>query len=300
MVSSSGQAGVVRSASRTALVLAVGLGLLLGSQGVAVASPGGPGAAAPLPTIGQYSSASSLPVAGDQASRNAAKQAQAAQYYAARLAAQAHAGAITPAVTSATLSVGYQQQVNEDFCGAATVAMIMGFLGTGWSGSASTQQTAAGHLLATDEDGNSGTAWYGTDNVPSYPYSSWYPVQDAMDYRIYTIKGHTWYDVVALPGSPSSSQASQYEQNLVFDVDQHYPVAANQDSIPGYQIGYQPSGYWQHWWAGRGYAGTGATTYFNDPASWSDYRMSSAASWGGDAEHHHTVVEALGARGYIW
>lgn len=281
-------------------MVSAGLALCVAAPGVAFATPNGPGAAPPLPTIGQYSADPSRPLSTSDQRQAAAKTAQAATHYQARMAQVARANAVSPNVTSANLAVGYQQQINEDFCGAATTAMITSYLGIGWSGSASQQQTAAGHLLATDEDGNSGTAWYGTDNVPNYPDSSWYPVQDALNYLLYTKKGHYWYQPEPLPGSPTSSQASSYEQNLVFDVDSKYPVAANQDSVPGYQIGYQPSGYWQHWWVGRGYAGTGATTYFNDPASWSQSRMSTAPSWGGDSSHHHTVVEALGARGYIW
>ena len=289
-----------RRLSRAALVASAGLTLCLAAPGLASATPNGPGATPPLPTVGQYSPQAARPLSGAEQQSNATKLARAAAHYRSRLAQVANADRVSPNATASTLAVGYQQQINEDFCGAATTAMITDYLGIGWSGSATTQQTKAGHLLATDEDGNSGTAWYGTDNVPSYPQSSWYPVQDALNYLLYTKKNHYWYNPVPLPGSPTSSQAGEYEQNLVFDVDEKYPVAANQDSVPGFQIGYQPSGYWQHWWVGRGYAGTGSTTYFNDPAQWSQSRMSTAPSWGGDSAHHHTVVEALGARGYIW
>lgn len=292
--------GRSRRLSRAGLVISAGLAICLAAPGIASATPNGPGATPPRPTVGQYSGAAAPALTSTELKRLAAKQSRARNHFQARLAQAATVSGVTPNATSATLAVGYQQQINEDFCGAATTAMITSYLGIGWSGSASNQQTKAGHLLATDEDGNSGTAWYGTDNVPSYPGSSWYPVQDALNYLLYTKKNEQWYQAVPLPGSPSGSQASQYEQDLVFDVDEHFPVAANQDSVPGYQIGYQPSGYWQHWWVGRGYAGTGATTYFNDPASWSKGRMSSAPSWGGDSAHHHTVVEALGARGYVW
>jgi hypothetical protein len=213
----------------------------------------------------------------------------------------------TALVTTKTLAEPYYQQINESFCGAATLTMAAGYLGAGWSGTTTSQQNAAGYLLGTDgayKDSNgvvhfpnsSGTAWYGSDNVPSFPKSSWYPMADALNYQLYKAGKSTWYDVVALPGTPTSAQQIDFRDHLYFDTTQNHPGEDNQYSIVDYEIGFQPKGAWQHWWSARGYANNGETTYFNDPASWSAHRMSSAPTRGGA----HTVVVALGGRGYIW
>lgn len=171
--------------------------------------------------------------------------------------------------------------------------MAAAYLGVGWSGTVAQKQSAAASLLGTT---SAGTAWYGSDSVPSFPKSSWYPMQDALNYRLYHYGKSTWYDVVALPGTPTSAQQIAFRDHLTFDTTQNHPGEDNQYSIAGYEIGSQPPGAWQHWWSARGYASNGEITKFNDPAQWSAGRMSSATTRGGA----HTVVVALGGRGYIW
>ncbi|HZE48280.1 MAG TPA: hypothetical protein VE074_01890, partial [Jatrophihabitantaceae bacterium] len=122
------------------------------APGSAGASPGGPGAAPPQPTIGQYSSASSRPLTGAELQRDAAKQQQASSYYRG-LMARADGRPPPAAATSANLAEPYYQQVNEIFCGPATTTMVADFLGVGWTGSASSQQSAAAQLLGTTDDG---------------------------------------------------------------------------------------------------------------------------------------------------
>jgi len=72
--------------------------------------------------------------------------------------------------------------------------------------------------------------------------------------------------------------------------------ADNQHSVPNDNIGFQSNQTSYHRWSAHSYANSGGTSYFNDPASWSKGRMSYAPTTGGQ----HSVVQALGGRGYIW
>ena len=255
----------------------------------AFASPGGAGATPPLPTIGEYSPLHSR-VVNDGRAMSPGKQ----KAWTARLRAtnQGRRVALAAATTKSLAEPLYVQKTGY-YCGPTTLAMVTTYLGVGWGGSQGTQQDSAANLLGTTSDG---TAWYGSDNVPSFPKSSWYPMEDALNYRLYRVGKSTWYDHVSLPDTPTSAQQVDFRDHLTFDIDQGYPGEDNQYSIPGYQIGFQPSGTWYHWWSARGYANSGEITYFNDPASWSQGRMSSETTRGGKG----TVVMALGARGYIW
>lgn len=257
------------------------------------ASPGGASARPPEPAIGQYSSQHSRPLTGAELQRTAAKQRRADDYYRALMARTANG--VRPAATSANLDEPYYQQVNEIYCGPATTTMVADYLGVGWTGSAQSQQDAAAHLLGTTNDG---TSWYGKDNVPSYPGGSWYPVQDVLNYRLYQAHGQAgeWYTATPLPDSPTAAQQNQFVSNLVYSISHGYPQADNQYSIPGYQLPYQPNGTWYHWWSARGYQDNGNVTGINDPAAWANGQEHWVTTKGGA----HTVVVALGGRGYIW
>jgi hypothetical protein len=269
----------------------------------------------PPATIGEFSSLSAPALTGNALVVANQKQAQSLKEFAtikAQWATEA-AGHASPAVcpvgdpgctggggtpSTLTLSEPYYQQTYEYNCGAATTAMVASYLGVGWSGSVAAQQNSAGALLRTTTDG---TAWEGADNVPAYASTRGaaaidYPVSDALDYLLYKVGKYQWYIANPLPGTPTSAQQSAFVANLVTDINQHYPEADNQFSTANYNIGFQPNEPWQHWWSARGYANSGNTTYFNDPASWSQGRMSTATTTGG----YHTVVMALGGRGYIW
>jgi hypothetical protein len=258
-------------------------------QSAASASPAGPKGAPPLPTISEFSSVLSRPVT-DAPSMDPAKKSA---WTNAQKQAQASGRTTMALATSNRLAEHLYQQINESYCGPATLAMVTNYLGVGYAGTGSDQQSPAASLLGTNGDG---TAWYGSDNVPSYPKSSWYPMQDAVNWRLYHAGKSMWYDVVALPGSPTSAQQIAFRDHLTFDIDHNYPGEDNQYSVNGYQIGYQPPGTWYHWWSARGYQNNGEVTEFNDPAQWSAGRMSHATTRGGP----HTVVVALGGRGYIW
>jgi hypothetical protein len=280
---------------KAVLAAAVGCTLMVAGQGLADATPGGPGAAPPLPAIGQYSHAHSRPLSGRDLQFSQQKTAKARAHWTKvqqRLSTAGTGDALMTATTYRDLAVGYQPQVNEVYCGPATTAMIAHFIGVGWAGTNSQQQQSAASLLGTT---NNGTAWYGADNVPSFPYGSWYPVADSLDYRIYKSTGNTWYDAQPVAGSPSSSESTTYKQNLTFDVDYDYPMALNQYSIPGYQFYYQPNQSWQHWLVSRGYSGTGSSTIVNDPG-WSAGNNATVPS----VSVPGSVLEAVGGRGYIW
>jgi hypothetical protein len=251
--------------------------------------------APPLPVIGQYSKSPSRPVSGADLAKLQAKEDNVAGYIAQRAARVARADAMqAAALSSANLGEVYYQQINESYCGPATFSMVVDYNGVGWSGTATQKQYDAASLLGTTSA--NGTAWYGSDNVPSYPGTSWYPMQDAMNYRLYKAGAPEWYAVQALPGSPTSAQQSAFVSNLVYDIDQMWPEMDNQYSVPGYQLPYQPNGTWYHWWSARGYESSGAVTGINDPAQWSNNQEHWVTTTGGA----HTVVVALGGRGYIW
>jgi hypothetical protein len=285
------------SLRRTTVATMAVLGLMCGlSAAPAHASPAGTGKGAPpLPAIGEYDQVAAPPPTGEVADRAARKNADNAQRFAAiqqQWAARAQgATAVEPDTvpTAKTLGVSYQIQTTSYWCGPTTLAVILGYKGLGWGGSAHDQQQAAANLLGTTTDG---TNWYGQDNVPNYPGTSWYPMQDALNYKLYVHGNSFRYDVMAVPGAPSASDQSNYKANLVVDIaDYSFPFAANEYAAPGYQIGKQPSGQWiMHWIAPNGYSGSGSTTVFEDPG-WGGGSASSALS--------SKVVVAVGGRGYI-
>jgi hypothetical protein len=260
----------------------------LAAPGGAAASPGGAGAQPPTPAIGEFSAAPAPLLDDNQAMAPAKRTSWKAMQH--RLAQPNDVAAATP---TRVLAEPLYQQGPFYYCGPATLAMVAQYLGVGFGGLISDKQTAAANLLGTTKDG---TPWYGSDNVPGFPKSSWYPMEDALNYRLYKAGKQMWYDHVPLPNAPTTAQQVDFRNHLTFDIDRNYPEEDNQYSARGFEIGFQKQGTWQHWWSARGYANNGETTYFNDPASWSQGRMSSARTRGGA----HTVVVALGGRGYIW
>ena len=109
--------------------------------------------------------------------------------------------------TKNILDVKWQKQALPTWCGPATLAMVSSYLGVGWSGSEYDQQSAAANLLGTTDDG---TAWYGRDNMPNYPDTSSYPMQDALNYLGYQQGKKFHYDVVGLPDTPTKDQESAF------------------------------------------------------------------------------------------
>jgi hypothetical protein len=248
------------------------------------------------PTLTEYSSAHSVPLRGADLQREKAKEAQANAYVAARTKAIA---TMTPAAAAAASSLNlgepYIQQITDYYCGAATTAMVAGYLHTGWSGATpAAQQQRAAHWLNTTTDG---TAWVGNDNVPYYPGTSSYPVMDVLNYTLYVHHRALQYVATPLPSNPTGAQQAQFRNNLVSDINAHLPEADNQFTGRDGQLPYQPPNrVIYHWWSARGYQNNGNITLINDPAKWGSNGEKSAWTTGGNG----TVVTALGARGYVW
>lgn len=297
------RAGVVAAAVAAAVLVATQVAPASASPTASKGSP--PGA-----TIGQYSQALAPPVTGAEKTHADAKAAANASIYAkAKAAWTAQADGKQPmacipscpspsAPAAKTLPVPYYQQQTENWCGPTTMAMIVTYKGVGFGGNEYAQELSAAELVTDPGSGSTwadrSTDWYGADSVPSGSWSSWYPMQDALNYKTHSVYNN-WYAPVALPGNPTAAQQSGFVAALVADVYRGWPIAANQDSVTNYNIGYQPNQPWQHWWAAIGYSSSGNVTVFNDPASWSQRRVSTATTTGGE----HTVVEALGGRGYV-
>ncbi|CAN5371217.1 hypothetical protein BH10ACT8_BH10ACT8_15140 [soil metagenome] len=283
---------------RIAATVATATGTLMICQGVASATPGGPGAIPPHPIVNQNSGRTAPRQSGNDLKLSLAKEVKARAHWSI-LQTQADPsrarGPVIAGYTSRNLGVGYQAQINDNYCGPATTAMIAAFLKYGWSGTTTSQQNAAARLLGTNTSTDGGTNCYGPDNVPTFPYGSWYPVADTLDYQIYRATHNTWYTADQVSGAPTSSENTSYKQNLTFDVDANHPMALNQYSVAGYQFSYQTNQDWAHWLVARGYSLTGGNTFVNDPGftHGNNATVPSVAARG-------SVLEAVGGHGYIW
>lgn len=197
--------------------------------------------------------------------------------------------------SAANLNVGYQLQGKGHWCGPASVAMVTNYLGIGWHGEPYEQQKAAAELLGTDEHG--GTFWKGKDNVPIFPGSSAYPIEDILDFELYSRHMDIYYMVQEVPSSGGEEYEAQYKKRLVYDIDDEHPMVLHQYSIPGFHFPWQPQNLNKisHYIVARGYSDNGDTTIINDPG-WSAGENSSAPSAGAGG----SVVIALGGRGYVF
>jgi hypothetical protein len=164
-----------------------------------------------------------------------------------------------------------------------------------WSStqSAATQESQAGNLSLPPGNPTDGVAWDGPDNVPTNgSWSSAYPMQDTLNFLERTAYPN-FYDVQALGDSPSSSDLTNFEANLVDDTYGFaHPFAANEDASAGFHLpGQTGSGTILHWLAPTGYAAAGATTVYEDPG-WGKGKPVSAGS--------SAFVTAIGGRGYVF
>lgn len=191
---------------------------------------------------------------------------------------------------SLELGQDQQQQATWYYCGAATVSEILGDLNKSLS------QSSAASILQTNTNG---TAWSGVyASVPS-GYQTGYPVPDVLNYEISDV----WYGPVGLPYTPTSGDTSTYENNMVGDIWDGYPVAGDAWMAPGGYVlnGWPtPTGSTQyfHWFAVIGYGSSGATT---------DYEDSATNQFPGHEPPPYTtgfsspdLVSILGGRGYVW
>lgn len=208
------------------------------------------------------------------------------------------------APASLKLAASYFIQTDENWCGPTAINTIGDYLGverygTGYgvsdawttSEKPATQQSKAA-ALAIDPSVD-GTDWEGNDGVPIGSWSSKYPMQDVLNFLMRDTSPN-FYDITALPDSPTSTQIHQFEGNLVYDINDGngWPLAANEYASPGYYLpGQSDSGIIQHWLAPTGYASSGATTVYEDPG-WGHGKAVSVGST--------SFVVALGGRGYVF
>lgn len=255
--------------------------------GPASGAPGSAGSGVTWPAIppGRYST-EAPPLTGAELAAADAKSATAMRFFLAAQrawAAQAGTGATQVASESAAtvstakwLLIPLQFQQTGWWCGPATMAMIVKYLGHGFAGSVYQQQQAAANMLGT-------TQRYGTD------YGAMRP---ALNTRI----ASSFYINQPLPSAPSSAQITAFEADLVSDIYSNYPIAANEYAIPAYWLvnQYQAGGgIIAHWLAVNGYAYSGTTTRYQDPG-WGDQNV------GFYHEPSPFFVTALGGRGYVW
>jgi len=194
--------------------------------------------------------------------------------------------------SSATVGADQQTQLNNYYCGPATASETLGDLGR------SVSQTTAASLLATTTNG---TNWAGGDNVPhtapGYGYSN-SPMTHLLNYKL----GEWWYGPVPLPWTPTAAQTTTYEGDLEGDILDGYPVvSADLEVAGGPHLNGQPiDESINHWVMIRGYSSYGATTAYEDSATYFDqspwYWMVPAYSNISSA----TLVVIMGGFGYIW
>jgi hypothetical protein len=202
---------------------------------------------------------------------NRIKQAQARRYL--RTA--------TPPAARA-LAATQRPQVRDYYCGPATVSEMLAQMGV------TLNQPAAARELGTT---GSGTDW---SNSRGYPVPR---VLDAYQRR-------TRYVAVGLPWTPTRAQIATYRADLVTDISKGtgVPIAGNAYEVPGgpHLVGHPAGLGITHWFDIRGYARSGAVTYFEDSVHGAPSIAWSAAVPAYSSLPSATIVYILGARGYVW
>ncbi len=210
-------------------------------------------------------------VTGAMRQANLVKQASARAYV---------RSALVPATRM--LAATQQAQVRNYFCGPAAVSEMLAQLG------ARVTQRAAARQLGTN---SSGTDW--SD-------ASGYPVPRVLNAH----QRKTRYVVVPLPWTPASAQLSAYETDLVSDLNKGagIPLAGNAYEVPGgpHLVGHPAGQTIMHWFDIRGYSRSGAITSYEDSV-----HGAPSIAWGGVVPAYSTlpsatIVDILGARGYVW
>lgn len=183
-----------------------------------------------------------------------------------------------------SISVTQQGQITGYYCGPAAVSEAVAYKGH------SLDQNSAAYLLKTTS--GSGTAWSGINaNVPS---TTGYPMPDVANYEV----GSAYYLPVAVPYTPTSTDVSNYEWSLKYDIDSAWPVMGDAWEVAGYAHLWGHPGNLTifHWFTLYGYNTSGAGTSYADSATtvWSTvapYNVGFNSS---------TLVGIIGGRGYVW
>ena len=202
---------------------------------------------------------------------NKIKQAAAAKYL----------GQVSPPAAKYLVAT-QQAQVRNYFCGPATVAEMLAQVGVKLS------QPAVARQLGTN---GSGTDWSNGHG---------YPVPRVLNANQHTTK----YVAVGLPWSPTSTQITAFTTDLVADISKGagVPIAGNAYEVPGgpHLVGHPAGQEIMHWFDIRGYAQSGAVTAYEDSV-----HGAGSIAWNGSVPAYSTlptstVVDILGARGYVW
>lgn len=172
-------------------------------------------------------------------------------------------------------------QSNSFYCGPAMLrSLVMGKI--------SISQVTAANRLGTTSDG---TDWYN---------GSYYPVEYALDYYLGP-RGGANYVPINLPGSPTSTQKTEYKSRLYENTTRDWGTAGDAyEVVGGPHLKGHPNSNIFHWFAIRGYFDWGEQTNYTDSASGAD-----SLSWGDNVPRYSTmssdtIVTIMGGRGYIW
>jgi hypothetical protein len=192
--------------------------------------------------------------------RASAKALQAKQYYEQRFAP----GALTIAATYGNLAWNQQPQQGPSHCGPAAVSEATDakgkILAQGDTGS------GAYYLLCTDCAPEGGTNWTGVN--ARVPGPTGRPVLDVLNYWLNT----NFYAPVDLPYSPTQADKNNYVWDLVFDIDNKWPVVGDAwEEVGGPHLVGHPNWKIYHWVEIRGYLDNGWTTRYEDSAANSPY-----------------------------
>ena len=185
-------------------------------------------------------------------------------------------------VAARELTGSQQRQVRNYFCGPAAVSEMLAQMKVPL-----TQQAAARELGTTP----SGTNWSDAGG---------YPVPKVLNAN----QKLRNYVAVALPWTPTGAQIKTFETDLVTDINHGsgVPIAGNAYEVPGgpHLVGHPPGQTIMHWFDIRGYSQSGAITDYEDS-------VHGAASIGWNAAvpaysslASATIVNIVGARGYVW
>jgi hypothetical protein len=280
------------------LVGAALLGASLGAGPAAASTAPVPDAAAaptdPLAAVAAYKASHDtdphLPLA-PAAQRALALRMQQARAHLTARRAEALEGGASPDATGKTLTGTQQAQQTYYWCGPAATASALAVRGVSVS-----QSTAANQLGATVN----GTDWSGSDgNIPA-AYQTGHPVADVLSYQLHG-QGATYYPV-GLPDSPSSSNVSAYQANLVTDIDNGWDLVGNAWEVPGgpHLVGHPSNQEIFHYFTIRGYSSSGANTQYQDSV-----HGASSISWSSGVPAYstlssNTITVINGGRGYVW
>lgn len=175
-------------------------------------------------------------------------------------------------------------QSNGYYCGPAMLVSLVKVRNVSIS-----QSTAASRLGTT----TNGTDWYN---------GSTYPVRSALNY--YLGSHGAVYAPIGLPGSPTSTQKSQYQSRLTSNVNRNWGIAGDAWEVhDGPRLNKHPNpppgDDIFHWFAIRGYTEWGDKTNYADPAA-----NASSLGWTSVPRYStmssNTIVTIMGGRGYIW